>query len=202
MSDRIFDKLVALRGDSAALVATMSRTAARLIGSPSSTDTDVARHSTEGNHPAMLPGKIQSGKTRAFIGIIAKTFDEGLDFAIILTKGTNALSEQTIKRVSAAFREAILAERVLVFDIMHLPKNLTNYHLKQKWIIVAKKAKNNLVRIFKALETMYPDLQQKRLLIIDDEADYASLTYKKNAGICLPGQGWQPQPGCRSDPSR
>lgn len=41
--------------------------------------------------PGMLLGKIQSGKTRAFIGIIALAFDNGYDMAIILTKGTKFL---------------------------------------------------------------------------------------------------------------
>ena len=128
----------------------------------------------------MLLGRIQSGKTRSFIGIIAGAFDAGVDFAIVLTKGTSALSEQTIKRINSDFRDAIEDEGVLVFDIMHLPVNLTRYHLNQKWIIVAKKEKNNLKRIFDALNQKYPNLKSKRVLIVDDEADYASLTYRKN----------------------
>ncbi|HXA17450.1 MAG TPA: Z1 domain-containing protein [Thermoanaerobaculia bacterium] len=135
---------------------------------------------TTGDRPGMLLGRIQSGKTRAFIGIIAKAFDEGIDFAIVLTKGTNPLSEQTIKRIKSDFKEAIDDEEVLVFDIMTLKKNLTRFHLQKKWIIVAKKEKNNLKRVFHALQEHYPDLQKKRLLIIDDEADFATLTYRKN----------------------
>ena len=48
------------------------------------------------NKPGMLLGKIQSGKTRVFIGIIALAFDNGYDMAIVLTKGTKALSQQTL----------------------------------------------------------------------------------------------------------
>lgn len=31
------------------------------------------------NRPGMLLGKIQSGKTRAFLGVIARAFDRGYD---------------------------------------------------------------------------------------------------------------------------
>jgi hypothetical protein len=149
----------------------MTETVARL---------DTASRETNADRPGMLLGKIQSGKTRAFIGIMAKAFDEGYDFAIVLTKGTQALSEQTMKRLARDFATAIDDDRLRVYDIIKLPKNLTQYHLKQKWIIVAKKEKNNLKRIFDALETHYPDLAKKRLLIIDDEADYATLAFRKN----------------------
>lgn len=168
--DSLFYRMVQNREDTPALVNAMSEAVERLR---TSTQTSI-------NHPGMLLGKIQSGKTRAFIGIIAKAFDEGFDFAIILTKGTQALSEQTMKRLCADFEFAIDDDRVKVFDVMHLPKNLTKYHLKQKWVIVVKKEKNNLKRVFDALEEHYPDLKQKRLLIVDDEADYATLAFKKD----------------------
>lgn len=173
MSDSLFDQVTHKRDDSEPLIAKMTETVAKFDGS----GVDPV---TTGEHPGMLLGKIQAGKTRAFIGIIAKAFDEGFDFAIILTKGTQALSEQTMKRVSRDFATAIDDDRVKVYDIMHLPKNLTQFHLRQKWVIVAKKEKNNLKRIFEALETHYRDLKDKRLLIVDDEADYATLAFRKN----------------------
>jgi hypothetical protein len=42
------------------------------------------------DRPGMLLGKIQSGKTKTFIAILALAFDNGFDGAIILTKGTKA----------------------------------------------------------------------------------------------------------------
>ena len=38
--------------------------------------------------PGLLLGKIQSGKTRAFVGVMALGFDKGIDICVILTKGT------------------------------------------------------------------------------------------------------------------
>lgn len=46
---------------------------------------------THAEKPGMLLGKIQSGKTKTFIGCIAKAFDEGYGLSIVLTKGTKVL---------------------------------------------------------------------------------------------------------------
>ncbi len=62
---------------------------------------------TSSQKPKILLGKIQSGKTRAFIGIIALAFDKGYDITIILTKGTKALLKQTIQRLEYDFSEIL-----------------------------------------------------------------------------------------------
>ena len=41
--------------------------------------------STTGDKPGMLLGKIQSGKTRGFVGVIARSFDADFEIAIVLT---------------------------------------------------------------------------------------------------------------------
>jgi hypothetical protein len=144
--ESLFQQLTREREDSRELLEKMVETVVRL-------DT-ASKVYASADRPGMLLGKIQSGKTRAFIGIMAKAFDEGYDFAIVLTKGTQALSEQTMKRLARDFASAIEDDRVRVYDIIKLPKNLTQYHLRQKWIIVAKKEKNNLKRIFQALDPL------------------------------------------------
>ena len=49
--------------------------------------------------PLMMLGKIQSGKTRSFIGVISLAFDNGYDLAVVLTKNSNALAKQTTARM-------------------------------------------------------------------------------------------------------
>lgn len=44
----------------------------------------------KGENPLMLLGKIQSGKTRAFTGVMALAFDNGFDYIFILTKNSKA----------------------------------------------------------------------------------------------------------------
>lgn len=129
--------------------------------------------------PGMLLGKIQSGKTRSFIGVIGLAFDKGYDVAIILTKGTRALAEQTYQRIKKEFTYFMQTDKIQVFDIMNLPNNLIDYELSQKIVLIVKKQKDNLARLDKALFEQYPRLGESNVLMIDDEADYASIGFSK-----------------------
>ena len=53
--------------------------------------------------PLTMLGKIQSGKTRSFIGVISLAFDNGYDLAVVLTKNSNALVKQTTARIKQEF---------------------------------------------------------------------------------------------------
>ncbi len=141
---------------------------------------NLAKHNTDVTNPAMLLGKIQSGKTRTFIGVIALAFDRDYDISIVLTKGTRVLAEQTLKRLESEFEYFIADERdeVRVYDIMNIPR-LTPYLRNQKLIIVVKKETKNLDRLKKFFDD-YPDLVQKKTLIIDDEADFASIGFRND----------------------
>lgn len=129
------------------------------------------------DRPGMLLGKIQSGKTKTFIAIIALAFDNGFDGAIILTKGTKALSKQTIERISKEFKDFTGREMLQPYDVMTMPKKLTGYEINQKLVFVAKKQSDNMDRLFDAFSNLA--LRDKKILIIDDEADYASIGFKK-----------------------
>lgn len=147
-----------------------------------STVTKLGRFKTQGDHPGMLLGKIQSGKTKTFMAIMGLAFDNGYDVSVILTKGTKALSKQTQQRVQREFKPFCEQDDVLVFDIMHMPTALVGYELKKKIILVVKKQKDNLERLIQLFSTKYPELTKKRVLLIDDEADYASVGFKKQNG--------------------
>ena len=60
--------------------------------------------------------------TRAYLGVIARAFDKGYDVAVILTKGTKSLAEQTLRRVKKDFGEFIAADQIEVFDILAVPE--------------------------------------------------------------------------------
>lgn len=147
-----------------------------------STVVKLGHHKTRGDHPGMLLGKIQSGKTKTFMAIMGLAFDNGYDVSIILTKGTKALSKQTQQRVQREFKPFCEQDDVLVFDIMHMPSILVGYELKKKIILVVKKQKDNLERLIQLFAAKYPELAQKQVLLIDDEADYASVGFKKQNG--------------------
>lgn len=140
-------------------------------------------------HPGMLLGKIQSGKTRAFLGIIALAFDKGFDVAVVLTKGTKTLGNQTVRRISTDFKAFRDDNALQVFDILRIP-TLTPWELdEQKLVIVAKKEHNNMRRLIELFATTHPELRAKRVLIIDDEADFASVRFAKKRGTEEIGQG-------------
>jgi hypothetical protein len=143
---------------------------------------------TTGDRPGMLLGKIQSGKTRAFVGVIARAFDRDFDIAVVLTKGTKTLSAQTVARLSTDFAEFIEEDELLVLDIMKLPGKLTRSELRRKIVIVAKKQAQNLTRLIEFM-TQHQALQNRRVLLIDDEADLASVRFVRKKGNATVQQG-------------
>lgn len=134
---------------------------------------------TTADKPGMLLGKIQSGKTRTFLGVMALAFDNGYDLAVVFTKGTVALAQQTLERLKSEFKMLAENDQVQIFDIMHFPENLTEYELSQKLIIVCKKEDDNIRRLDHALFTLYQQLANRHTLIIDDEADFASIGFRR-----------------------
>jgi len=144
------------------------------------------REATSTQRPGILLGRVQSGKTRAFLGVIARAFDRGFDIAVILTKGTKSLAEQTLSRVKEDFREFIAADQMDVFDILAVP-DLTPYELNRKLVFVVKKEDDNLRRLLSLFRDKYPQLRKKSVLIIDDEADLASVSFRKLSGISTAG---------------
>ncbi|WAJ29300.1 Z1 domain-containing protein [Antarcticirhabdus aurantiaca] len=168
MREGFYARLRQKRGDDDVLAACIDRVVNQLE--------DTA---TDGDKPGMLLGKIQSGKTRGFVGAIARAFDSSFDIAVVLTKGTKTLSAQTVARLNADLSDFIEDEDVLVLDIMKLPGRLTKSELKRKIIIVAKKQAQNLNNLLTFLRGQ-PALQNRKILLVDDEADLASVRFVKN----------------------
>lgn len=140
------------------------------------------RSQTSEDHPGMLLGKIQSGKTKTFLAIMALAFDNDFDIAVVLTKGTKALARQTYARIRSEFKKHDDNDQLKVFDIMTMPGHLNGFELNQKLVLVVKKQTDNMDRLIAFFDGKYPELASKRVLIIDDEADYASVGFKKQQG--------------------
>lgn len=134
---------------------------------------------TNFDHPGMLLGLIQSGKTRAFIGIMALAFDKGYEVCVVLTKNSTALVSQTVKRINSEFFDPIQGDAMLVYDIMNVPP-LTNYNLSKKIVFVVKKEDKNLKRLHTLFVKTHRTLKDKKVLIIDDEADASTITYYRD----------------------
>jgi hypothetical protein len=138
---------------------------------------------TTSEQPGMLLGKVQSGKTRTFISILALAFDNGYDIAVIFSKNSKALIEQTHKRLRAEFSEFVESGDMDIYDIMNCPGSFTAFELESKLIFVVKKQADNLVKLEALFTEKCPAMKSKRVLIIDDEADNASIGYSRKAGV-------------------
>lgn len=167
----LYKYIIQKREDTDSLKETMERTAELLENKETSVE-----------HPGILLGMIQSGKTRAYIGILARCFDQGYDVAIVLTKSSKALVAQTVKRIRSEFMEPVDNDYLTVYDIMKLPPRLTPFILRMKLVFVAKKEDDNLRKLHNLFFKEYKELSSKRVLIIDDEADFASVTYAMDRG--------------------
>lgn len=131
-----------------------------------------------GDRPLMMLGKIQSGKTKSFIGVISLAFDNGYDLSVVLTKNSNALAKQTVTRMKQEFEIFRDDDIIEIFDIMCMPPNMSKFELDKKIIIVVKKEKNNLPKLMEFIER-YALNKKKKCVIIDDEADFCSIGYDK-----------------------
>lgn len=138
--------------------------------------------STSSDQPGMLLGKVQSGKTRTFISVLSLAFDNGFDIAIVLSKNSKALIQQTYKRLRKDFEMFVDEKELEVYDIMSAPKSFSKFELDSKLIFVAKKQDDNLRHLIQLFKN-HPKMAAKRVLIVDDEADSASIGYSKKGDV-------------------
>ena len=142
--------------------------------------------------PCLLLGKVQCGKTDTFLSIMGLCFDRGIDVAVVMTKGTNTLTKQTIERLNKDFRffknDGTYGQKVVIYiyDILDLYKRggLSDYQLNDpanKFIIVCKKENTNLKDLIELFENS-EILSRKKVLVCDDEADFASRAYYQRKG--------------------
>ena len=112
-------------------------------------------------------GEPQSGKTEMMIALNARLLDEGADVIINLLTDSLDLLGQSLAR----FRGSGLSPSPKQFS--ELPTNPKDLDGK-KWVIFCKKNARNLDNLILLLR------RQERIIVIDDEADYASPNAKVN----------------------
>lgn len=143
------------------------------------------------DRPGLLLGKVQCGKTDTFEKIIGLAFDKGIDIAIILTKGTNALVNQTISRLQNDFSDFCVGNpyQLPVIEIKDIIQNQNGFDSmrgqimrgRTKLIIVSKKEDDNLGHLIRIFSTSKDNwLASLKVLIVDDEADFASRGYQRS----------------------
>ena len=137
--------------------------------------------------PGLLLGKIQCGKTRAFVGVMGLAFDKGIDVCVVLTKSDDGLVEQTTARMEYEFRD-YLSNVNMNQTVIGVHKTDKGMHFSpaqinnQKNIFVTYKNTTRLGYLIKLFKDT--DFKNKRVLIIDDEADFVSRAfYQRNNDI-------------------
>ena len=64
------------------------------------------REATEQRVNGLVVGRVQSGKTRNYVGLMLKAVDEGWNVIIVLTSSNTALADQTRNRIDEDFTKA------------------------------------------------------------------------------------------------
>lgn len=137
--------------------------------------------------PGLLLGKIQCGKTRAFVGVMGLAFDKGIDVCVVLTKSDDGLVEQTTARMEYEFRDYLSSVKMNQ-TVIGVHKTDKGMHFSparinsQKNIFVTYKNATRLKYLIDLFKNT--DFKNKRVLIIDDEADFVSRAfYQKNNDV-------------------
>lgn len=145
----------------------------------------------EATQPCLLLGNVQCGKTDTFESIMGLSMDRGIDICVVMTKGTNTLTEQTLKRLNSDFKYFAESRRtnqkviVRIFDIMdliHMGLGTMAEDTRNRFIIVCKKEAKNLQHLITLFNEKSPELARREVLIVDDEADFASRAYYQRKG--------------------
>lgn len=125
-------------------------------------------------------GKVQSGKTSNFISLISLAFDNGYDIAIVLGGTKKPLLKQNSDRIKEYFYD--VKDNVFVLNSNenadHLnEENIRGFlHREKKVIIVGLKSVKQINTIMQIFTNN--TLNEKPVLIIDDEGDEYSLNTK------------------------
>ena len=136
----------------------------------------------------LVIGHVQSGKTANMTAVIAKALDAGYDTIVVLAGLTNKLRQQTQRRLEAdvADRHRTLWQMLTTDDDAGDFRGLANRAFfvpaaPSVQMAIVKKNVAPLKRLIETVErTPHAVLRQMRILIIDDEADQASVNSASN----------------------
>ena len=137
----------------------------------------------------LIVGRVQSGKTRNYIGLMLKAIDDGWNVIIVLTSAIESLAQQTRKRIVSEFKKVGADNPQFAGELDFLKSGAANRlagrELEGDYFYwgVSMKQTDGLERIRKWLDVPNQPHRSMRVLIVDDESDNA--TPDSNAG----GQG-------------
>lgn len=141
----------------------------------------------EGNSSTvMVLGYVQSGKTTSMASLMALAADEGIDFVVAFLGSTTLLLDQNALRLSDSL--GIHTRNDYQWTEMKNPSSKADTRQLVNWVSKGRTIFIPLLKHAKRIDALEkvlsdPQLQNRRVLIIDDEADQASLnTLVKKSG--------------------
>ena len=157
----------------------------------------------------LVVGDVQSGKTANYLGLINMASDYGYSVIVVLAGLTESLRKQTQERIDEGYigaksntigrgkieyvgvGEQSLRKNHFAISLTNTESdfstrvmksiNATRGDYNKPQIIVAKKNKTTLENVKEWIKPGHNNIQGNSILIIDDEADNASVNTKKNA---------------------
>src|SRR5699024_6311022 len=138
----------------------------------------------------LVMGNVQSGKTANMAGLMAMAADHGFNFFIILTGTIESLRKQTSNRLYGDLKkheqsslEWEQIEQPALSKLHEAKYNISDYKLrdtsKKRYFVVSLKNHSRLEQLFNWMNSDKNKAKQLKILIIDDEADQASINTKK-----------------------
>ena len=128
----------------------------------------------------LVVGRVQSGKTRNYIGLMLKAADEGWNVIIVLTSAIRSLALQTRNRIADEIVNIGANNRQYIHELDFLSSNPANTRAGDElngdflyWGVSMKQV-DGLERIKNWFNAPGQPLKSMRVLIIDDEADNAT----------------------------
>lgn len=190
--DSLYEFIIGKRQDSEGLKAVMEETARHLVQRARGIDPFTGQAAsgreerlTLAEAPIAMVGQVQSGKTRAYLGVMAKCLDDHFDIAVILTKNNRVLGRQTYERVRRDFSKCdslyspIGSRQLQVLMITEARSGANRKGFNRgKLVIVAIKDDTHVRNVKKFLAQGAQ--RKKNVLIIDDEADVTSINYNQH----------------------
>ncbi|AHB36336.1 Z1 domain-containing protein [Spiroplasma apis] len=142
----------------------------------------------EKNIKVTLIGEVQSGKTRNLITLVKKVLDDNLFDHVIWLSGTNKnLAGQTLERYARENSGTLYNGEIIFYDSSENKGEedflINNWSKNDKKVIsLVLKHSSHVSKFFTTLRKSL--LSGKKLLLIDDECDYYSISTKtKNSSI-------------------
>ena len=167
---------------------------------------DPRENATHYSIRGLVVGDVQSGKTSNYIGLATKAADAGYKVIFVLTGTIESLRQQTQQRIEEGFigYNSVNGEDVGVKRGAKTPKAFTSrandftgkadqnttYRISdyssEPMIFILKKNKSILQKVYASLKTINTSAEHQKIdypiLVIDDEADNASINTNKLDG--------------------